>query len=104
MGPEFEWRKALQKGLLVILGAASVLKIAAHLAWEQVIWVVVFTYSFYILGVLVPRRHLVNQPKARYALTMVLVLLMLGVLMKMGVRLGFHIKYVLAIPQFQLNI
>jgi hypothetical protein len=35
---------------------------------------------------------------------MVLVLLMLGVLMKMGVRLGFHIKYVLTVPQFQLNI
>ena len=31
-------------------------------------------------------------------------LMTLGVLMKMGVRLGFHIKYVLTIPQYSLNI
>jgi len=104
MGPQFEWKKALQKGLLVILGAAAVIKISAHMAWEQILWLVIFIYVYYILGVLVPRRHLVNQPKVRYAITMVLVLMMLGVLMKMGVRLGFHIKYVLTVPQFQLNI
>lgn len=104
MKPEFEWKKALRNGLLVIVGASCVAKLAAGLAWAQTGWLLVFTYMYYILGVLVPRRHLVNQPKPRYFITMVLVLLMMGVLMKMGVRLGFHVKYILEIPQFQLNI
>src|SRR5207249_3941829 len=104
LGPNFEWRKALRNGLLAILGAASVIKITKHIPWEQMGWLVGFSYLYYVLGVLVPRRHLVNQPKGRYVMTMVLVLLMLGVLMKMGVRHAFHIKYILTLPQFQLNI
>jgi hypothetical protein len=101
---EFAWKKSLRNGLLVILGAVSVVKLSTHIHWEQVLWLAFFSYLYYVLGVLVPRRHLANQPRARYAVTMVLVLLMLGVLMKMGVRLGFHVKYVLTLPQFQLNI
>jgi quinol-cytochrome oxidoreductase complex cytochrome b subunit len=102
--PEFEWKKSIRNGLLSILGLASVIKIVTKIQWEQMLWLVVFSFVYYILGVLVPRRHLVHQPKVRYAVTMVFVLLMLGVLMKMGVRLGFHIKYVLTLPQVQLNI
>jgi len=59
---------------------------------------------YYVMGVLVPRKHLAGVDKVRYATAMVLALMTLGVLMKMGVRLGFHIKYVLTIPQFSLNI
>jgi hypothetical protein len=102
--PEFEWKKSLRNGFLVILGAASVVKICAKIQWEQMLWLVIFSFIYYILGVLVPRRHLTNQPKIRYYITMALVLMMLGVLMKMGARLGFHIKYILTLPQFQLNI
>lgn len=120
--PDFDWKAELKKGAMVLLGFGAVLKIASHasfftkegsffqknhlcpLSWEQLLWVGVFGYIYYVLGVLVPRRHLTNQPKFRYATTMILVLLMLGVLMKMGVRLGFHVKYVLSIPQVQLNI
>jgi quinol-cytochrome oxidoreductase complex cytochrome b subunit len=104
MKPDFEWKKALRNGLFIILAAASAAKLGAHLQWSQVVWLVVFGYAYYILGVLVPARHMTNLPKPRYAITMILVLLMLGVLMKMGVRLGFNIKYVLELPQFQLNI
>jgi hypothetical protein len=104
LGPEFEWKKALRNGFIGILGVACVIKICAPIQWEQMIWLMVFSYIYYVLGVLVPRRHLANQPKVRYVITMSLVLLMLGVLMKMGVRLGFHVKYILTIPQVQLNI
>ena len=30
--------------------------------------------------------------------------MMLGVLLKIGLRLGFDIKYVLSLPQFNFNI
>ena len=51
MGPEFEWKSALRKGLLVILGAAAVIKISAHMAWEQIS----VARDFY-LRLLYPRR------------------------------------------------
>src|SRR5882762_8771691 len=94
---DFEWKKALRNGAVAILGGAGVLKVATHLTWEQICWLIFFGYVYYVMGILVPRKHLANVEKARYVTTMVLVLLTLGLLMKMGVRLGFHIKYVLTI-------
>ena len=89
---------------IAIIGSSVVLKIAANLRWDQAVWLIFFSYLYYLLGVLVPRRYLANLDKVRYVITMALVLMTLGVLMKMGVRLGFDIKYVLEIPQFNLNI
>src|SRR6185369_1816489 len=50
---EFEWKKALRNGFLGILGFACVVKICTKMAWEQMLWLVVFSYIYYILGVLV---------------------------------------------------
>ena len=121
--PDFEWKAALKKGAVIILGFAAVVKVATsavhtraidaahkmtnsrlHLSWEQIGWLVFFGYVYYVMGVLVPRKHLAGVDKIRYAVSMVLVLMTLGVLMKMGVRLGFHIKYVLTIPAVSFNI
>ncbi|OGR92293.1 MAG: hypothetical protein A2992_06715 [Elusimicrobia bacterium RIFCSPLOWO2_01_FULL_59_12] len=102
--PDFDWKKALRNGAAAVVGASTVLKLAADLRWAQAGWLIFFGYLYYVLGILVPRKHLANLDKVRYAVTMMLVLLTLGVLMKMGVRLGFAIKYVLTIPQFSLNI
>ncbi len=114
--PDFDWKKSLQRGAGVLFGVGVVLHLLLMkgltigeikippFGWEQVGWFAFFGFLYYVFGVLVPRRHLATVDKIRYVTTMVLVLLTLGVLMKMGVRLGFHVKYVLAIPQFNLNI
>ena len=102
--PDFPWKKALRNGAVAILGVAAVLKVATHLSWEQLSWLVFFGYVYYLLGILVPRKHLASVDKLRYVTAMLFVLMVLGVLMKMGVRLGFHIKYVLTIPQANFNI
>jgi len=102
--PDFEWKTALKQGLLGLLGIGAILKIAAHMSWEQLGYLAFFGYVYYVFGVLAPRKQLQGQNKVIYTVSMVLVLMMLGVLMKMGVRHGFHIKYVLTIPQFSLNI
>ena len=101
---DFEWKTALRNGFITLLGLGAIGKIAGHLGWDQLGWLIVFGYIYYIMGILVPRKHLKGQTPIRYATSMILVLLMLGVLMKMGVRLGFHIKYVLTIPQVNFNI
>jgi quinol-cytochrome oxidoreductase complex cytochrome b subunit len=101
---DFDWTKALRNGVMILAGVSAIAKIGGHLAWNQTLWLFVFGYIYYVLGVLVPRKHMAGLDKVRYATTMVLVLLMLAVLMKMGVRLGFNIKYILTIPQVNLNI
>ena len=50
------------------------------------------------------RSHIRTLDWVRYAVTMVLVLSTMGVLVKMGARLVFNIKYILTIPLFSLNI
>jgi hypothetical protein len=35
---------------------------------------------------------------------MLLLLMMLGVILKMGARLGFNIKYILSLPSINLNL
>jgi quinol-cytochrome oxidoreductase complex cytochrome b subunit len=107
--PDFEWKKALIKGAAIIGGVSVLVKFAViplkfHMLWEQVCWLALFSYTYYVMGVLVPRKHLAGLDRIRYVTTMILVLMTLGVLMKMGVRLGFHVKYVLTIPSVSLNI
>jgi quinol-cytochrome oxidoreductase complex cytochrome b subunit len=101
---DFDWKKSLRNGFMGMLGIAAVVKICAHLLWDQVGWLFIFGYIYYVFGILVPRKHLDRKDPIRYAVAMVFVLLMLGVLMKIGVRLGFHIKYLLTIPQVSFNI
>lgn len=107
---DFEWKPALINGLLGLVGVSFLFKILSGLGkqkmtWEQMLWIIVFGYIYHILGILVPRKWLSKEPNfIRYATTMLLALMMLGIVMKMGVRLGFNIKYVLTIPQVNLNI
>ena len=64
---------------------------------------------FLLLLVLPLLGFFLPPPKRRpdgvlYWITMSLVLMMMGVLLKIGLRLGFDVKYVLSLPQFNLNI
>ena len=60
--------------------------------------------SYWMFGFLLPQKHLRGLDLTRYLVTMSLVLMMMGVLLKIGLRLGFDVKYVLSLPQFNLNI
>lgn len=107
--PDFEWKPALMKGLVGVIGLGFLMKILSAVSkkamgWDAVIWMVVISYTYYILGILVPRKWLTKEHPVRYAVTMLLVLMMMGVLLKIGVRLGFQIKYILEIPAVNLNI
>ena len=54
-------------------------------------------------GLILPQRHIRNLDMVRYVTTMVLVVSTMSVLLKMGARLAFNIKYVLTIPSISMN-
>jgi quinol-cytochrome oxidoreductase complex cytochrome b subunit len=73
---------------------------------EQVLYVAFFLFVTVVLGFLLPQRYLRASPVSRlqYVVTMALLLMMLGVVLKMGVRLGFNVKYVFSLPALNFNI
>ena len=89
-------------GAMVVVAAAG--HFSVGLPWAQGFWLVFFPSLYFYFGFLLPQRHVRQVDWARYAVTMVLVVSMMGVLLKMGARLGFNIKYVLTLPAVNLNI
>ena len=72
--------------------------------WFQVVWVIFAGATYYILGFLVPQKMIRNISWPRYAISMVFLLMTIGVLLKVGLRLGFNIKYIFSLNQFGFNI
>ncbi|MDE2489581.1 MAG: cytochrome bc complex cytochrome b subunit [Elusimicrobia bacterium] len=55
-------------------------------------------------GFVMPQRHIRRLDWARYLVTMALVVSTMGILLKMGARLCFNIKYVMTVPVVSMNI
>jgi len=101
---EIPFKKAAWIGLAAFLGIGLVSSFLPKLTLGGGMVVGIFLFTYYFLGFLMPHRYLKNLSQVRYVVTMALLLLMLGVLMKIGVRLGFGVKYVFTLPQVNLNI
>jgi quinol-cytochrome oxidoreductase complex cytochrome b subunit len=84
---------------LVLLG-----KFTGKMTLDQGVWLIFFGYLYFYFGLLLPQRHIRTLDWTRYLVTMFLVVSTVGVLLKMGARLAFDIKYVLTIPMFSMNI
>ncbi|MBI4051360.1 MAG: cytochrome bc complex cytochrome b subunit [Elusimicrobia bacterium] len=101
---EIEWKRAFiwcGAGItLLSLGCVFL----GGVAWGRLPWLYFFGFAYFLFGFLMPQRHIRNLSWTRYIVTMSLVLMMMGVLLKMGLRLGFDIKYIFTLPQFSLNI
>ena len=95
------------KAQLGFLGAMALVSAAACLGWKlpllQAVYLIFFSYLYFYFGFLMPQKHIRSLDWARYLTTMFLVVTSMGVLLKMGARLAFNIKYVLTLPQFNLN-
>jgi len=57
-------------------------------------WLSFSLFVFFVLAFLLPQKHIRDLPLLRYVVTMCLLLFMVGVLLKIGGRLGFDIKYI----------
>ncbi|MBI4386488.1 MAG: cytochrome b N-terminal domain-containing protein [Elusimicrobia bacterium] len=109
VGPKLVQRDLSGKPLC--LGFAGLMALVAigahfigHLAWLQGFWLVMFSVLYFYFGFVLPQRHIRSLEWPRYVITMFFVVGMMSVLLKMGARLGFDIKYVFTLPAFNLNI
>jgi quinol-cytochrome oxidoreductase complex cytochrome b subunit len=89
-------------GLIVVL--AGIGMAMGKMTALQGVWLLVFAWLGFYFGFLLPQRHIRQLDWARYLTTMFLVVSTVGILLKMGARLAFHIKYVLTIPAVNMNI
>jgi len=103
-------QKEIKSGLAHVLffGAMALLVVLLHFAvkvpFSQGLWLPFFGYLAFYFGFLLPQRHIRSLEWTRYLITMFFVVSMMGVLVKMGARLGFNIKYLLTLPAVSLNI
>lgn len=101
---DLPWKKSIWIALGSLIGVGTLIALVSPLGAVQVGWLVFVLMAYFVVGFLMPQRFIRNLEFPRYAVTMMLLLLMLAVLMKIGVRLGFNVKYVFSLPQFSLNI
>ena len=101
---EICWRKASGAflGLFALVGLW--MKFGGDISTWRVVTVGVLLYLTFLFGFLYPQRYIRDLDLPRYTITQALVLMQMGVLVKMGLRLGLDVKYILELPQFNLNI
>jgi quinol-cytochrome oxidoreductase complex cytochrome b subunit len=98
-------------GLKVNLGFLGVcavgvlaLKFAGFITLMQGSWMVLFGWLTFYFGFVLPQRYIRDLDWARFLVTMFFVINMVAVLLKMGARLAFNIKYLITIPSISMNI
>jgi quinol-cytochrome oxidoreductase complex cytochrome b subunit len=101
---DIKLKPAIWKTLGIAVGLALVLGVLPAFSFNQGAWVGFGLFLYVVLGVLLPQKYLKNLSNLRYLVCMFLLLLMMGVFLKMVLRLGFNVKYVVSIPQVSLNI
>ena len=101
---EIPFKKYSWIGTAIILILCLALKPIFHLGWTQALWISFAAILYYILGILLPQQYIRTISWPRYVIAMLFLLMTIGVLLKVGLRLGFNIKYIFTLPQFNFNI
>jgi quinol-cytochrome oxidoreductase complex cytochrome b subunit len=101
---DFEVKPTIKKILVGAVILALIIGVLPSFTFLQGAWVGFGLSLYLILGVLLPQHYLKNLSKLRYAVCMALLLMMIGVFLKVTVRLGFNVKYIVSIPQVSFNI
>ncbi|OVE76414.1 hypothetical protein BVX98_06085 [bacterium F11] len=101
---DFHIKSSLIKVLGIAVGLALILGVLPMFSIIQGVWLGFAVFLYLMLGVIMPTKYLKKVSPLQYVVCMVLLLMMIGVFLKMSMRLGFDIKYILSIPQVNLNI
>ena len=101
---DIAWKKATG----AFLGFFALVGLWMHFGGDIAAWRVItvgfLLYLTFLFGFLYPQKYLQDLDMPRYIAVQSLVLMQMGVLVKMGLRLGLDVKYILELPQFNLNI
>lgn len=95
---------AIWKTLACAVGLALIFGLLPTFTLVQGMWLGFGVFLYVVLGFLLPHAYLQNLSKLRYVICMVLLLLMISVFLKMALRLGFNVKYIVSLPAVSLNI
>lgn len=101
---EFSWKQAFLITIVSGVVLCAALWLFAKMGLAALGWVFFSLAVYLIMGFFLPQKYIRNQPWVRYTLVMLMMLGMIGVILKMGLRLGFAVKYIISIPQFAFNI
>jgi len=101
---DINWKRASIGFLVFFLIMGAAMKFTGDTATWRIGVVGGLLYLTFLFGFLYPQRYLKDLDFVRYNVVQSLNLMMMGVLLKMGLRLGLDVKYVLTLPQFNLNI
>ena len=101
---EIVLKPAILKVLGGAIGLAFIIGVLPMFTFTQGVWIGFAFFLYLVLGLLMPAKYLKNLSPLRYAICMALLLMMIGVFLKVSVRLGFNVKYIISIPQVSLNI
>jgi quinol-cytochrome oxidoreductase complex cytochrome b subunit len=101
---EFNIKPAVLKMLGVAVAIAFIVGVLPMFSFAQGAWIGFGLFLYVVLGVLLPQKYLKNISNLRYVVCMALLLMMIGVFLKMTVRLGFNVKYIVSVPQVSFNI
>ncbi len=101
---EFNLKPAILKVLAGAVAIAVILGVLPTFSFVQGAWVGFALFLYLVLGFLLPQKYLKGISKVRYVVCMTLLLIMIGVFLKVAVRLGFNVKYIVSVPAVSLNI
>lgn len=101
---DFAIKPVLNKVFVGAIGIALICGVLPNFTFVQGIWISFGVTVYLIFGIILPAKYLKNMDFIRYSVCMMLMLLMLGVFLKMTLRLGFNVKYIFSLPQVNLNI
>jgi hypothetical protein len=97
-------KSAVKKILAGCVLLALIVGVLPGFTFVQGGWVGFGVGLYLIFGVLLPSQYLKGISTIRYTTIMLLMLMMVGTFLKVTLRLGFNVKYVVSIPQVSLNI
>jgi quinol-cytochrome oxidoreductase complex cytochrome b subunit len=101
---EFNVKSAVLKLLGASIAIAFIVGVLPKFTFSQGAWVGFGLFTYSVLGIVLPRTYLKNVDRIRYVVCMALLLMMIGVFLKIAVRLGFNVKYIVSVPQVSFNI
>jgi len=100
---EFNIKSSILKVIGGAIGLAVIIGVMPMFTLTQGAWIGFAFFIYLVLGLIMPTKYLKNLSPLRYMVCMVLLLLMIGVFLKMSLRLGFNVKYIFSLPQVNLN-
>jgi quinol-cytochrome oxidoreductase complex cytochrome b subunit len=101
---QFNLKSAITKVLICSIAVSVIFGVMPMFSFAQGAWIGFGLFLYWVLGFLLPQHYLKGLDKVRYFICMALLLMMIGVFLKVAVKMGFNVKYIFSMPEVSLNV